>query len=100
LETGEDIDRASSGVERRLVRALLAQQQTWLVEIWGCSAQEVSRRVNGDRNISLKDFCKVIAALDIKLVIDGDSITMPRDRARALMTLAAERVRDLEDELT
>lgn len=74
---------------QRLTTALLRLGSGLLAELWDCDQSEVSRRLNGQRNIPLADICAALDHLDIRLVTpDEDLVTMPMDEAKALNTLA------------
>jgi len=77
-----------SKTKQHLTTALLRLGNSKLGEVWDCSAQEVSRRLNGDRNISLDDFANALDFLGITLVDDADVVVIPKDGIRALNLLA------------
>lgn len=87
----------SSDTKQRLTTALLRLGQVKLAEIWDVDASEVGRRLNGQRNISLTDFCKAIDALGIELVTpDQNVVSVPREKLNALKVLAGESCKVLE----
>jgi len=77
-----------SQTKQHLTTALLRLGASKLGKVWDCSPQEVSRRINGDRNISLDDFANALDFLGIKLVDDADVAVIPKDEIRALNLLA------------
>jgi len=56
--------------------------------VWDCSSQEVSRRLNGDRNISLEDFANALDMVGITLVDASNVVIIPKDEIKALNLLA------------
>lgn len=75
-------------LKQQLITALLKEGQAKLAQVWCCSPQEASRRINGDRGILIDDLAKAFEALDIKLVTDDESLVIPRDEVKALNLFA------------
>ena len=79
----------NNDTKQRLTTALLRLGQVKLAEIWDVDASEVGRRLNGQRNISLADFCCAIDALGIELVTpDQGTVPVTREELNALRVLA------------
>ncbi len=78
-----------SRTQQELTTALLKHGQQELARIWKCDPSEAGRRLNGQRNISLEDFCLALDALGIRLVTDADMRLIHRDEIQALNLLAA-----------
>lgn len=74
---------------QRLTTALLRMGQQRLADVWKCDPSEAGRRMNGQRNIPLDDFCSALDALGIDIVTpDQNAVTVPKDEWIALRTLA------------
>mgnify|MGYP001570474927 CR=1 FL=1 len=78
-----------SDIKQRLTTAFLRMGQQRLADIWKCDPSEAGRRMNGQRNIPLDDFCSALDALGIDIVTpDQGAVTVPKDEWLALRTLA------------
>lgn len=78
-----------SNTKQRLTTALLRYGQVKLAEIWDVDTSEVGRRLNGQRNVSLDDFCKALDGLGMELITpDQNAVPVPKDEWIALRTLA------------
>jgi hypothetical protein len=77
-----------SQTQQELTTALLCHGRAELARLWHCTEPEVSKRLNGERNISLENFCAALDALDVRLVTDPDIVLVHRDEIQALNLLA------------
>lgn len=77
-----------SETKQELTTALLRHGAGDLAKIWKCDSSEAGRRLNGQRNISLDDFCAALDALGIRLVTEPDMRVVHADELRSLNTLA------------
>lgn len=77
-----------SDTKQELTAALLQRGRADLARIWKCDDSEAGRRLAGQRNIPLDDFCAAIDALGIRLVTDPEVVLIRRDEVQALNLLA------------
>jgi len=78
-----------SATKQRLTTTLLRFGQVKLAEIWDVDTSEVGRRLNGQRNISLDDFCKALDELGMGLTTpDQNLVCVPKDEFEALRVLS------------
>lgn len=74
--------------KQQLITALLKEGQVRLAEIWNCSSQEASRRINDDRGIKLSELAKAFDELGVQLVVDNSVCVVAKDEIRAINLLA------------
>ena len=77
-----------SQTKQELTTALLRMGTAELARIWNCDPTEAGRRLNGQRNIPLDDFCAALDALGVRLVTDPDMRVIHKDEIQALNLLA------------
>lgn len=74
-------------VREQLITALLRHGQIKLAELWNCSSPEVSKRLNGERNVPLDDFAAALDAVGVQMVTD-DRVVIDREEYDSLRDLA------------
>ena len=84
----------------RLLQAARATSQREVGEAVGWDASKTSRVLNGETAVPLDEALTFIAASGLALIPaeNGDTITISSQRYRALVTLAGERMAELEGE--
>jgi hypothetical protein len=76
---------ADSGkIRQQLTAALLKNGQSKLGELWDCSAGEVSKRVDGQRNINIDDMAKALTSAGVQIITDPDMRVVHKDEIQAL----------------
>lgn len=62
-----------------------------LAELWGCSQTEVSRRINGERNVPIEDLAAALDAAGAQIIPPHeDAVVVPRRQYEAVRILARE----------
>lgn len=62
-----------------------------LARLWQCSATEVSRRINGERNVPLEDLAAALDEAGAQVIPPhDDAVVVPRRQYEAVRVLARE----------
>lgn len=83
-------DEKSRNFESMLLQAIVARTQARVGAALAVDKSTISRMVAGERALTLREFTRILAALDLALVTatDGETVTLSADEWRAYRTLA------------
>lgn len=77
----------ATAMERKLLVLLLSKGQGELERLWGKDASVVSRRINNESGMTLREIAVVLEALGAQ-VVTGESVVVTKDYLDALEVLA------------